>query len=801
MTPRRSAAAPTGSAPFDGAAAGLGGAEAGEGLLCRAALAILLMCVAARPFVPEFSFRVSAVKTVRLADGSADFRGSRVDPGEVSRVVLAAALLAAVVLWMLGSARQGVIAIRHGWLGGVILAFAILSGLSALGAADKRAAWTSWFEQVSLLAAGFVTAQLASRARARDLIVIVLAATGLALAAKGLWQVFVEFPANAGYYEMYGEDAIRRAGQSPGTPEAEMFRKRLLADTPHGFHGLSNLYGSMLLVPAFAAAAAAAQKLWAARARMAAAPDRRKPGEIDLGMLAGAVTAAAAGVIAVVLVLTRSRGAVLAGGLAVVAAVVVVLARRSLARRWRACVLTATALLILGVAGVVGYGLARDRLPSRTMTFRWYYWTASTRIFRERPVLGVGGGNFANAYLRHRRVEGEEGIKTPHNVAVHALTQYGLPGGLCLLAAIAYVLVAATRPRGASALAPTAGPSDSDARHGRRPLAMMAVVVAAVAAGRWVFEGADAEAALVLQNVLLPSAVMAAALALVWWRGDIALSDGDMAPAARIMLVGGLAAFAAHNLVTYSFWLPGPALVFWMAAGVCLAAVGPVGAVRIARGRWPVAIASAVLLVVVTVWLGRPVLRRDAVSRRVVAGLLAGDLAGPAALADAMAAADPLDGRSAADAAKVLREAAARAAGGSERRASRDRAYRFAAEAIRREPGNGGYHRLAGGVLWAMPNPAGPNGPDEALKHIARAVEHNPMNARWRIEYARMLLTAGRASECIEQIRRARYIDEHLPRAGRPNGSVMQLTPAELKELAQVEAAAKAGQLDPAPKR
>jgi hypothetical protein len=451
------------------------------------------------------------------------------------------------------------------------------------------------------------------------------------------------------------------------------------------------------------------------------------------------------------------------------------------------------------MAAVVAYGLARDRLPSRTMTFRWYYWMASARIFRDKPMLGVGGGNFANAYLRHRRVEGEEGIKTPHNVVVHALTQYGLPGGLCYLAAIGYILVAATRPRGDPALELNAGESDPRARRDRWPIAMMAAIVAAVAAGRWVFEGADAESPIVLQNVLLPAVAMATALVLAWWRGDLVSSGRDMAPAARIALVCGLAAFAAHNLVTYSFWLAGPALVFWVGAGVCLGGTspGPGGrgwaSIRLERLRWPVAIASALLLVVATILLCRPVLRRDALFRRVLARLMAGDLGGASTAAAALAAADLLDARSAADAAKVLREAAARAPAATERRALRDRAYRFATQAIRSDEANGSYHRLAGGILWSMPDPADAKAADEALGHVSRALVHNPMNARWRIEYARMLLTAGRAAECLEQVRRARYIDEHLPRAGRPGGSVMQLTPAERSELERIEAKATAG--------
>ncbi|MCD6364832.1 MAG: O-antigen ligase family protein, partial [Planctomycetes bacterium] len=576
------------------------GADKEAGRIWRGlAATVLLVCVGVRPFVSELPFRVSAVRTVESDDGlSRRLESDGMSPGELSRVILATMLLAACALWIIGSARSGEIRIHHGALGGLIILFGALSALSAMGASNQRAAWTVWIEQVSLLGAGFLAAQLCRDRRMFDMVLILFAALGIALAVKGLYQVAVEFPDNALLLRTQGPRTIRQVGKSPGTVEAEAFRKRLLATTPHGYFSLSNPFASMLAMTAFAGAALATEKIAGARRDRATRRTRRRPGEIPLPALSAVVTTAAVAVVVIVIVLTRSRGAIASAAVMAIVCLAAIRYRRGLAIFRRKVLLVGGAACGACVAALIAYGLACDSLPTRTMTYRWYYWTASAKIIRDNALLGVGPGNFATAYLRNRRVEGEEEIKMPHNAAVHALAQYGLPGGLCYLGLLAWMLVAITHPSQRSE-GQSVGAGDFSSRPGWA-ITTAASLCAGVFLARWFFVGADAGAAVIFMEAVCPAAVLSLALLSAWWCAP----QGSCLPGrtARIVLACGLGAFVLHNMVTYSLWMSGAATIFWVGAGACLGAASGGAVLRISKSRWPMATAAAAATVLAA-WL------------------------------------------------------------------------------------------------------------------------------------------------------------------------------------------------------
>ncbi|MBA7676709.1 hypothetical protein ES703_84953 [subsurface metagenome] len=63
------------------------------------------------------------------------------------------------------------------------------------------------------------------------------------------------------------------------------------------------------------------------------------------------------------------------------------------------------------------------------MLVRSQYWNASARMCADRPLTGVGPGNFAHAYLRYKPRAAVEEVADPHNFPLSILTQYG-PLGL-----------------------------------------------------------------------------------------------------------------------------------------------------------------------------------------------------------------------------------------------------------------------------------------------------------------------------------------------------------------------------------
>ncbi|RPI60571.1 MAG: O-antigen ligase domain-containing protein, partial [Planctomycetaceae bacterium] len=409
------------------------------------AMAILLAIVAARPFLGEMPY--NSVSLSAMAAGSGGDTNSAGDHTELARVTFAIGLLGAFACWMLAGAARGRLTVRFAWLGVLIKAFAIITFLSALWAGDKRAALDSWIEQVSLLAAAFWAAQLFADRKRFVILLILLSAVGATLAAKAYWQYFVEVPERISQFREHGDEQLQQAGLAPGTPMTQAFTGRALERTALGYGGLANIFASMLIVLATAAIGLAGAKLSAAMSALAAWKARQQAGEIYVPLVAAVVSIVLAAASAGAIFLTGSRAGMVLGAAAFLAGGAVYRFRNRLARRWKRNVGIAAVGVILCLAGITAYGIKYDSLPAKSLTFRWHYWTASAEIAAQHPLLGVGPGNFPDAYLQARRPAAEEAVKMPHNVLAHAFSEYGIPGGTLFIAIIAGMLVAMCRPK------------------------------------------------------------------------------------------------------------------------------------------------------------------------------------------------------------------------------------------------------------------------------------------------------------------------------------------------------------------
>lgn len=665
------------------------------GTLETAAFVLLLACVASRAFLAEMPYRTSSLRMPVAAVGASE--EPRADRSELARVTFAVLLLAAGGLWILAGAVDGRLVVRCGWLAAPILVFAVLSFVSAVHASDKRSALDAWIEQVSLLAGAFLAAQLCGRRGRFATLAVVLAAVGGALAVKGIWQVFVEVPDRIADFEMYQAERLRQVGAAPDSPKAALFEARLRGRTPFGYFALANLFASMLIVLFLAGAGLAAGKFAAALRLRKLDKTPRQKGEIHLPTLAAVLTAGAAALVAAVLLLTRSRGGIVSAAVAFCGAAAALIFRRRLAAHWRRAMIGAALVLVLGVAGTVAFGVARDRLPTRTMTFRWYYWTASAEIVRDHPLWGVGPGNFSTAYLQYRRAEGEESVKAPHNVVMHSLSQFGLPGGACYLLVVLGVLVGACRPRKKDV---DAGPDLSARPTGRGVLLTLLAVAVAPLIARLAFADHASDAYLLLFETVFP--VMALAVMLVlfaWWGQASGRSDAPMS-AVRVALAAGAVGFVLHNMVGFALWAPGAATVFWIAAGACLAG----GRGRSVPGvlRRPAAVAAVAVVAAAVVLLYLPVSRRTSLADRMLASYRAGAARRAADLAVQAAITDRLDPIAAADAARMI---LASCRPGGEVHARLQAAETYAQEAHKRDPDNYAHARLAGAAAWYVACP------------------------------------------------------------------------------------------------
>jgi len=809
---------------------------------------LLLACVVARPFMAEMTYEPSSsVKGLFAAEMKADQR--QPDRTDLSRSVFAMLTLLSAGLWALGAgleavrhrstgvppvSRMGVSPMQdqsvsdispvrqdghgrdargtHGqdaratggarWLGVLLAAFVVLSAFSVAVASNKRLAMTGWLEQSTLLLAGFLAMQLC-RVRWRFVVVlVVLAALAFTMSAKGLWEFFVEAPIKVAQWEENSAEILRRLDVPPDSPQAIAVKSRATESTPAGFIVMANVFASLLGVLLLAVVGLAAAKFLQARRALPAFLATRKRGELPVGVVVASAVAVLAVPLAAVLTLTRSRGGIVSTVLALAAFAVIFRYRNALAARWKKAVLAAGVVFLALLAAVVAFGLTYDRLPTKTMEFRWLYWTASARMIAETPLTGVGAGNFGAAYLTVRDVRGEEAVKNPHNVIVHALAEFGVPAGVAFLGILGVMLVRSARPaRGGMGIPATTKRSgdglsasgigddlSSSTRllygahnAGETPASrcppvlawLLVATVPAVGLARAYFSFSSGLGDAVAWVVVFALGVVLAFFAL----RSLAEPDADLSPVRIALGVAG-AAFVLHDLINFAFFQPATAAVFWLMLGASASRVGPRGVLRLAGvppasgglassndhaqgthnvGETPASRATAlralsVLFLAAAVAVGvvqvLPVARRTAATVDMLHALYDRDVQRALAAAERAAEADAWDPVAAADAARLVVHTAA----GPD--AAR-RARAFVDQAVARDPRHAKYYLLRAGVLGEDP---------AALADWQRAVELDPQNMRARIDFALRLSWADPAelTRALEQLEQADRVDAGL---------------------------------------
>lgn len=162
-------------------------------------------------------------------------------------------------------------------------------------------------------------------------------------------------------------------------------------------------------------------------------------------LLIGSALICAAGVF-----LTLSRGGLVALGVALVTAVVV-------AGRWRAQALVLTLFVSLGVLFWFSFVATDDQVDRVTHiqggTGRADLWNIGTRMIEDKPVTGVGLGNFQTASIHYLlepgSIERDEFIvdqpKVAHNTYLHVVAEQGIVGGVLFVAILGFVLLCVLR--------------------------------------------------------------------------------------------------------------------------------------------------------------------------------------------------------------------------------------------------------------------------------------------------------------------------------------------------------------------
>jgi hypothetical protein len=359
--------------------------------------------------------------------------------------VLAVLIVAAIAI--IAGLLGGVARWRWSWADAAFLVLIALVGLSATQADDRRGAINLAWEWAGLGVAYLLVRNLPRTRDESAMVAGALVATAVAVAAYGLYQGFVELPALKRAFLANAPKVLKEMGIAPGTPGEVMFRQRVLdSKEPFATFALANSLAGFLVGPLVLALAVVADNL---------RRDDRGSRLVALGLAAipGAI-------LLVCLLMTKSRSAWLGllAGLMVIGAIV----------------------LAVGLGGLVAVLGALHQLDTNILTeatkslkFRLEYWKGTWAVltnapnpFEPKPAAqmmvgqpveapfpeqhafwrGLGPGNFAGAYLRHKLPEASEEILDPHNMVLEVWTTAGLFAVVALFAALGLALWVILRP-------------------------------------------------------------------------------------------------------------------------------------------------------------------------------------------------------------------------------------------------------------------------------------------------------------------------------------------------------------------
>lgn len=379
-----------------------------------------------------------------------------------STAIFGLLLLTCVLLWLGSELLRGEVRVRLGLPAAAFGAFVAASLASSLIAENWFAGLRWWLLIGTYGLTGFLVMQMARREPERRFFHSCLLASAVALAAFGLWHYVLYMPALRGW--LAREPDFFRGAVGAAGPMARDLEARVAADRAYGSFITANQLADFLVVTIFALGGCA---LWLWRARREA---RQHAGAV-LGAKRPSwwITCTLAAMLSL-LYLTRSKGgwAAFLFGLAVVG----LTAGRRLVRRhrWAAPAGVAAAIVLLLIAYEAG-ALPRPRQFADSLGVRLGYWQTSIRIGRERPLLGVGPGSWADWYAMLKEPEFEE-TRSPHSLYFQLWAETGAAGLLLWAAFWAVLFVQALRPAaapGEDAAEAGGPPDDGRTRAAERP--------------------------------------------------------------------------------------------------------------------------------------------------------------------------------------------------------------------------------------------------------------------------------------------------------------------------------------------
>jgi hypothetical protein len=349
---------------------------------------------------------------------------SSLTPGQ-SLIAIGIAIIASAVLWLRNRSGGDVCAVLFVVGGVAVLAHGILlvPDVAGNGADPPRGdlgslvTGSAWF-------AGLCAAWAIATSRHRQSVFRLTLATVAALlciiAAKALFERFVEYPRMIATYRADPPGSLLAQGMEPGSARALAYERRILGGEPTGWFGLSNVLASFMAF-GLIVSVGLSSVAWQAHRR----------GGLSSGA-AGAAALFALG-FGTVLFLTGSSAAIGLSGftLAALGALACTERGRRVFRGRPRVVLIVPSVLVLLL--VLGRGMLLAEGAERSVLFRWHYWIGTLRAWSEQLVFGAGPGGFQAAYTRLKPAISPENVQTPHALPADWLGALGMFGLVWLI--------------------------------------------------------------------------------------------------------------------------------------------------------------------------------------------------------------------------------------------------------------------------------------------------------------------------------------------------------------------------------
>ncbi len=630
----------------------------------------------------------------------------------------------------------------------------VAAAVSTLAAGNKRLALNASTDWLTALVLLVVLANLCRDRMRIGLLLAVLSATGLASMARCTMQKTADYADTLHEYERTREAFWENQHIALDDPRVELYERRLKAAETSGFLPLSNTQGALLSLSGFALLGLRGlivRRRWSARILFVPA------------LLAFAM-----------IFWTGSKGALLAAAIGLVGWLVLSFMQEELRSRWRLALLTAW----LGIAGLVSagavYGVINGGLPGDSLGFRWNYWQVTRHIIAEHAAVGVGAMNFDSAYLAAKPVQYPEEIRDPHNFVLSLVAQWGVLGGVGLIAVLFGASWMMARTWGRREPTDTPPPvHDPQARYLGLQW-MVAIAVGFFFLRLWLMRGwlSDASGtAYVFFDMGFYGLIWMLGFAGLCWmtRGGWA---GDL-DQCQVACLAGVFAFLLHGLIDVAMFYPGT-LTPMAALGALLLVSGPSSDAgnRFATVHGWIACSVAIvgtLAVIVLVVI--PVTQTSSLLTE--ARFRNWLIVERASLYEQAMAADPLDPTPAAELAETLASSGDADALG--------RAIRAISQAVSRDPRQIGWYRARANLLemsWrqthSMADLIGALG---SARHVVMLYPNSPDDHIWLADMLVRTATGDEsqdaAAEAIANYQRALDLDED-----RRAGEIRKWSPA-----------------------